>query len=96
MSKQHIYDNLKVGDLVYLDPKMVRSDWGKLWANNKMVVQIKSINGRVGGGQRIHDELTLSGICLTDKSAGEKRFDANRVLDFADALSQVKQESQRL
>lgn len=91
MDKQEIYKNMKVGDLVLLDPETVRSEWGKKWANNKWAVEIISMSG-----SRITQETTITGTCSEDKDLGPKRFDANRILSFADELSQIKRDSQRL
>mgnify|MGYP003466211307 CR=1 FL=1 len=91
MNRRKFIEGLRVGDLVYLDPSKVRTTWAKRWANNGWAVEVRRIHG-----SGINDDTALSGVCSQDKDEGEKKFDANRILSFADNLSQIKRDSQRL
>ena len=92
MNRKEFRESLKVGDLVYLDPSKVRTTWAKQWANNKWAVEIK----KIGGSGARHEDTALSGVCSEGSDRALRQFDISRILSFADNLSQIKRDSQRL
>ena len=91
MGKGVVYKELKVGDLIYLDPSKVRTTWGKRWAENMWAVEVVAI-----ASENVDAYTSITGICSEDLGAGEKVFDADRILNFVDELIKIKRDSQRL